>query len=199
VAVDALAPVVHPENPVKELSIEQLRDIYGGKNDSIAVISRSYDNQLHLIPPRLWLAGERCCMKKIALFLLAFPLLASCTPESGTAAFSENELLSRSYTLQSVNGVLFASDERTPEIEFDASMRVGGHICNKFMGQGQLKKNVLKVPELASTMMLCADSRLNSMEHDFTAMLRQGAKLGLEGDTLTLTRGGITYTFHRQQ
>jgi len=31
VAVDALLPVVHPSNPVKDLTIEQLRDIYLGK------------------------------------------------------------------------------------------------------------------------------------------------------------------------
>ena len=31
VAVDALIPVVHPSNPVKDLTIEQLRDIYLGK------------------------------------------------------------------------------------------------------------------------------------------------------------------------
>jgi phosphate transport system substrate-binding protein len=31
IAVDALVPVVHPENPVKELSVEQLRGIFSGK------------------------------------------------------------------------------------------------------------------------------------------------------------------------
>ena len=31
VAVDAILPVVHPSNPVKDLTIEQLRDIYTGK------------------------------------------------------------------------------------------------------------------------------------------------------------------------
>ena len=31
VAMDALLPIVHPENPVSDLSIEQLRDIYAGK------------------------------------------------------------------------------------------------------------------------------------------------------------------------
>ncbi|MDD3514623.1 MAG: phosphate ABC transporter substrate-binding protein [Synergistaceae bacterium] len=31
VAVDAIIPVVHPSNPVKDLTIEQLRDIYMGK------------------------------------------------------------------------------------------------------------------------------------------------------------------------
>ncbi|MDR3361479.1 MAG: phosphate ABC transporter substrate-binding protein [Desulfovibrio sp.] len=50
VAVDALVPVVHPENPVKALSSEQLRAIYagkianwkevGGKDENIVVISR---------------------------------------------------------------------------------------------------------------------------------------------------------------
>jgi phosphate transport system substrate-binding protein len=50
VAVDALVPVVHPENPVKALSAAQLRDIYagkivdwkdvGGKGGKIVLISR---------------------------------------------------------------------------------------------------------------------------------------------------------------
>jgi len=50
VAVDALVPVVHLDNPVKGLSIDQLRDIYagkitnwkevGGRDENIVVISR---------------------------------------------------------------------------------------------------------------------------------------------------------------
>ena len=50
VAVDALVPVVHPENPIKELSSDQLRAIYagkvsnwkelGGKDENIVVVSR---------------------------------------------------------------------------------------------------------------------------------------------------------------
>jgi phosphate binding protein len=64
VAVDALVPVVHPENPVTGLSIEQLRDVYagkvtnwkdlGGKDDTIVVISRdtssgTYETWVELI------------------------------------------------------------------------------------------------------------------------------------------------------
>ena len=64
VAVDALVPVVHPENPVTALSIEQLRDIYagkvtnwkdlGGKDYTIVVISRdtssgTYETWVELI------------------------------------------------------------------------------------------------------------------------------------------------------
>jgi phosphate transport system substrate-binding protein len=50
IAIDALVPVVHPENPVGDLTIEQLRDIYtgkianwkdlGGDDKQIVVISR---------------------------------------------------------------------------------------------------------------------------------------------------------------
>lgn len=50
VAVDALVPVVHPDNPVKNLSTAQLRDVYagritnwrelGGKDGKIVVVSR---------------------------------------------------------------------------------------------------------------------------------------------------------------
>lgn len=64
VAVDALVPVVHPGNPVKELSSEQLRDIYAGKitnwkamggaDENIVVVSRdtssgTYETWIELI------------------------------------------------------------------------------------------------------------------------------------------------------
>jgi phosphate transport system substrate-binding protein len=57
VAVDALVPVVHPQNPVNNLSVEQLRDIYagkitrwsevGGKDENIVVISRDTSSGTH--------------------------------------------------------------------------------------------------------------------------------------------------------
>ena len=50
VAVDALVPVVHPENPVKQLTSAQLRDVYagkitnwkelGGEDSNIVIVSR---------------------------------------------------------------------------------------------------------------------------------------------------------------
>ena len=50
IAMDALVPVVHPDNPVNVLTVEQLREIYmgkitnwkelGGEDDKIVVISR---------------------------------------------------------------------------------------------------------------------------------------------------------------
>ncbi|MBQ4133242.1 MAG: phosphate ABC transporter substrate-binding protein [Desulfovibrionaceae bacterium] len=50
IAMDALVPVVHPDNPVNKLSVEQLREIYagkisnwkdlGGNDERIVIISR---------------------------------------------------------------------------------------------------------------------------------------------------------------
>jgi Heat shock protein len=123
-------------------------------------------------------------MKKIIALLLSFPLVASCA--AATPSVTIADLTAGTYVLQSVNGEAFSGRERTPEIQFDENMRVAGQVCNRFMGQATLKDGVLTAPQLASTMMLCVDPRLNEMERTFAAMLREGAQLELNGDNLTL-------------
>ncbi len=133
-------------------------------------------------------------MKKIFPIFASLLLLLSCAAQSG--AVNAKELADKTYVLQSINGVGFASRERTPEIQFDETMRVAGQVCNRFMGQGQLKDDVLIVPEMATTMMLCADPQLNDMEREFASFLRQGMKVSLQGDTLSLSNGEITYIYN---
>ncbi|MBI4358743.1 MAG: phosphate ABC transporter substrate-binding protein [Candidatus Omnitrophica bacterium] len=58
VGIDALAVVVHPENPVRELTIDQLSDIFtgkvknwkelGGKDEPILVLSRERNSGTHV-------------------------------------------------------------------------------------------------------------------------------------------------------
>ncbi len=58
VALDGLAVVVHPKNPVKSLTLDQLRDIFmgnidnwqavGGKNKSIVILSREVNSGTHI-------------------------------------------------------------------------------------------------------------------------------------------------------
>ncbi|MFA7255075.1 MAG: phosphate ABC transporter substrate-binding protein [Candidatus Omnitrophota bacterium] len=58
VAIDALAVIVNPANPVKELTIDQLSDIFtgkitnwnevGGKNEKILVLSRERNSGTHM-------------------------------------------------------------------------------------------------------------------------------------------------------
>jgi heat shock protein HslJ len=129
-------------------------------------------------------------MKKFALlfFVLSLPLLASCGFRSGLAsAFpAESDLLAQRYVLQSVNGKAVAW-ERMPEIEFGEGMQVSGQVCNRFFGPGTYEKGVLTVSNMAMTMMFCLDSELNQLESDFVVMLREGVRVGLEKDTLTLS------------
>lgn len=121
--------------------------------------------------------------------------MAGCAAEP--KAVTAGDIASKRYVLQSVDGVLFDSQERTPEISFDDTMHVSGQVCNRFMGQGVLQDGVLTVPKMASTRMLCPVPQLNEMEQDFSEMLRQGARMQLEGDTLSLSNGVRRYTFLR--
>lgn len=69
VAVDALVPVVHPDNPVKELTSQQLRDIYsgkitnwkevGGEDDRIVVVSRDTSSGTYETWVEIIMRGER--------------------------------------------------------------------------------------------------------------------------------------------
>ena len=135
-------------------------------------------------------------MRKWISFFMALPLLAACA--AGGNSVSAGDIASNRYVLQSVDGAAFSNKERTPEIAFSATMRVTGQVCNRFMGQGTLKDGVLTVPQMASTMMLCADQQLNAMEAELAAMLRQGARISLEGDTLTLQNDARRYVYRRQ-
>ena len=135
-------------------------------------------------------------MKRLIIMLcMALPLAVSCASAKPAAVA---DLAARKYVLQSVNGVAFSARERTPEIEFDENLRVAGQVCNRFMGQGTLRDGVLTVPEMASTMMLCADAQLNDMEGNLFEMLRQGADLSLRGNSLILRGGESAYEFARK-
>lgn len=134
-------------------------------------------------------------MKKILAMLLWVPLAVSCAAASSSV--TPADLAGGVYILQSVNGAIFTSVERTPEIAFDETMRVAGQVCNRFMGQGTLKNDVLTVPHMATTMMLCTDERLNAMERDLADLLRGGATVTLDAATLTLRGDGGVYVYER--
>ena len=133
-------------------------------------------------------------MKNIFAICTMLSLLLSCAVQSG--GVSAKDIAAKTYVLQSVNGVEFAGKERTPEIQFNETLWVTGQVCNRFMGQGTLQGDVLTVPEMASTMMFCADPQLNDMEREFASLLRQGAKVSLRGNALSLSNGTTTYRYN---
>lgn len=140
-------------------------------------------------------------MKKLYLSLLLLPLLAACAtgqagPQSG---LGPEDLLRKNFALASVNGKAWAGRERVPTLQFNEGLRVSGQVCNRFMGQAQLKKGVLTVPQMASTLMMCADEDLNRLEGQFAALLRAGAEISLTGDRLTLRGGDLTLVYVRAE
>ena len=141
-------------------------------------------------------------MKKCAILLLALalPLLAACAPKNvtDTAAPTAPTLPGGLFVLQSVNGEV-ARWERRSEIEFSADMQVSGQMCNRFLGSATYENGVLTAPQMAMTMMLCIDDRLNQLERDFAGLLRDGARLSLEKDTLTLSGERITLVYTRSR
>lgn len=142
-------------------------------------------------------------MKKLYLVLIVLPLLAACAGGSAgpvaKSAPSEADLLQKNFTLVSVNGKAFTNKDRVPSIHFGEGLRVSGQVCNRFMGNATLKDGVITVPQMASTMMLCADPKLNALEQKFAQIMREGASISLDGDKLGISRGDTRLEYIRSE
>ena len=140
-------------------------------------------------------------MKKcVILFLvLALPLFAACAASKNVAdgaTPAESKTLAGLFVLQSVNGEAVAW-ERQPEIAFSEGLQVSGQMCNRFSGPATHEKGVLTAPHMAMTKMLCIDDRLNQLDRDLAVLLRDGARVDLEKDTLTLSSDTIILVYAR--
>ncbi|ELQ6133819.1 heat shock protein HslJ [Cronobacter dublinensis] len=125
-------------------------------------------------------------MKKILIPLLAGMALAGCQSTSSSSHITPETLQHHRYVLQTVNGAPLDATRRVPELSFGEKMHVSGSMCNRFMGQGELHGDTLKVKGLASTRMLCAEQQLNELDKLINEMLSQGAMVSVEKQQLTL-------------
>ncbi|WP_105685670.1 heat shock protein HslJ [Cronobacter dublinensis] len=125
-------------------------------------------------------------MKKILIPLLAGMALAGCQSTSSSSHITPETLQHHRYVLQTVNGAPLDATRRVPELSFGEKMHVSGSMCNRFMGQGELHGDTLKVNGLASTRMLCAEPQLNELDKLIGEMLSQGATVSVEKQQLTL-------------
>ncbi|WP_099350007.1 META domain-containing protein [Erwinia amylovora] len=139
-------------------------------------------------------------MKKSSLLLLAAVAVSGC---GGSAAQSDSGLLAnRMFVLSAVDGKAVAlRDGIKPGISFDAGLKVSGVMCNRFFGQGKLESGQLKVPQLASTRMMCSDPLLNQWEQTLSTVLINGAAVKVTAQSLTLTGSGhsLEYKVQAQQ
>ncbi|MDI7383985.1 heat shock protein HslJ [Cronobacter dublinensis] len=125
-------------------------------------------------------------MKKILIPLLAGMALAGCQSTSSSSHITPETLQHHRYVLQTVNGAPLDATRRVPELSFGEKMHVSGSMCNRFMGQGELHGDTLKVNGLASTRMLCAEPQLNELDKLIGEMLSQGTTVSVEKQQLTL-------------
>ncbi|WP_105719620.1 heat shock protein HslJ [Cronobacter dublinensis] len=125
-------------------------------------------------------------MKKILIPLLAGMALAGCQSTSSSSHITPETLQHHRYVLQTVNGAPLDATRRVPELSFGEKMHVSGSMCNRFVGQGELHGDTLKVNGLASTRMLCAEPQLNELDKLIGEMLSQGATVSVEKQQLTL-------------
>lgn len=130
---------------------------------------------------------------------VAPPVVAASPPPSVQAGLGEKDLAGRHFVLAKVDGGDFMPDMgEQPYIQFDQGMRVSGKACNSFRGPGELRNGMLVVENAASTMMMCVDAKLNQYETELYAMLKNGARIGLDGSQLTLSGGGREFVYHEQ-
>ena len=110
-------------------------------------------------------------------------------------ATSLGDLKRRRFVIASIDGREFFGSGKMPELEFLEDGRVVGRACNRFMGRGELTGGVLKVANMATTMMVCLSQELNDLDRMVARMLEAGAETTLSGRTLTLTQGGHTLVY----
>ncbi|MCT2387364.1 META domain-containing protein [Erwinia pyrifoliae] len=136
-------------------------------------------------------------MKKSSLLMLAAVAVSGC---SGNAAQSDSALLAnRMFVLSAVDGnAVTLRDGIKPGIGFNAGLKVSGVMCNRFFGQGKLEKGQLKVPQLASTRMMCNDPLLNQWEQTLSTVLMNGAAVKVTAQSLTLTGSGHSLEYKVQ-
>ncbi|MBK4715587.1 MULTISPECIES: heat shock protein HslJ [Tenebrionibacter/Tenebrionicola group] len=137
-------------------------------------------------------------MKKFAALMLAAAAISGCTGTMNNAQIGAERLQHHRYVLQSVNGSPLGElnqPARQPEISFGENLHVSGAMCNRFMGQGKLTGDILKVDGMASTRMMCAEPQLNALDKIIGTMLNNGARISLSDKQLTLKDADNTLVY----
>jgi len=137
---------------------------------------------------------------RIAVCCLLLSALSACAagqrPVDGKAGgVNLEDLAGRTYYLVRMNGQDVAG-ANAPELSFSADTgRASGRACNRFTGAASIENGTLTLKHIASTRMACFQPFLNEMEQIVFDMLQNGARISLDGQELTLTRGDHTLVY----
>lgn len=129
--------------------------------------------------------------RSTGLRLLLVGLLAAGVSGCGASPQMEGD-----WRVTSAEGHEFVGSTR-PRMKIDGDdIRVNAG-CNTMNGRVSLTGDVLKVRSESTTLIGC-DQELRAQDEWMARFLADGATVGLEGDTMTLTQGDVTLTLTKQ-
>ncbi|AIJ10230.1 META domain-containing protein [Edwardsiella anguillarum] len=121
-------------------------------------------------------------MKRILPPLLC-TLLGACS-----APPTAQQLLHHRYVLQAIDGHPLAKAPRapTPDLEFGESLWLSASLCGQLSGWATLRLGTLRIAAPQRTPAPCPDPAWQPTQRRLETMLRHGARLTLQGETLEL-------------
>lgn len=137
---------------------------------------------------------------RAAATLALLLLFASCgRAESALPGGQADPLAGSKWALQSYGPAgQFKQATGQPTAEFAGGKISGNGSCNGFSGSYTVSGADLKIGELLSTMMACADQALMQQESDYVNALTRARGFTLAGDQLTISYDGGELRFMRQ-
>ncbi len=118
----------------------------------------------------------------------------------------EQLTFNRVYNLVNTSWQLVSFDEGTPVVEnsvvtitFDDTMHIAGSSgCNDYGGRYSFNGNEIRFNEVISTLMACADERINTQESAFFLALQNATTFEISASELVIYYGdGVKMTFTR--
>ena len=118
---------------------------------------------------------------------LAVVLLAAVVYAAISFAGANAGLAGSNWQLTELNAQPPVPGDVAPTLQFQPEGRLGGNGgCNGYGGAYEVKGAALKISEVMSTLMACADDALTAQESAYFQALGGVASYDLSGDTLTL-------------
>lgn len=137
-------------------------------------------------------------MKKIAILSLVplALLLTGCKPHAQGPISAEQ--LQNDWVLTQIDGnaIPLQEGQIIPNMAIDSTLKVSGFGgCNRFFGQGELKKAEFKIDNLGQTRMMCIQNEQATNEAIIAKTLSNWSEITLSNHLLTLKGSDHTLQF----
>lgn len=140
-------------------------------------------------------------MKKL-IAITTLPLLLAACQSTGAQndmanTITPQDLQHHNWELVQIDGETVNTPEnmQPPRLEIGEKMTANGNAgCNNFFGQGELKDNKFRIPQMGMTMKMCQEGVMGT-EMAFSKSLSEWNEISLTKESMTLTSESHTLTF----